>query len=65
MIPPLGDALYPSMVNKKDYRLFYRIVLRADPLVPRVWAGGSAGDAVVRADSRRTVRQRWRVPAGY
>ena len=28
MIPPLGDALYPSMVNKKDYRLFYRIVLR-------------------------------------
>lgn len=23
MIPPLGDALYPSMVNKKDYRLFY------------------------------------------
>lgn len=60
MIPPLGDALYPSMVNKKDYRLFYRIVLRGGIL----WflacrAGGSAGDAVVRADSRRTVRQRW------
>lgn len=32
-------------------------------MVPRVRAGGSAGDAVVRADSRRTVRQRWRVPA--
>lgn len=26
-------------------------------------AGGSAGNAVVRADPRRTVRQRWRVPA--
>ena len=32
MIPPLGDALYPSMVNKKDYRLFYRIVLRGGSL---------------------------------
>ena len=62
MIPPLGDALYPSMVNKKDYRLFYRIVLRGGILWFLACAGGSAGNAVVRADSRRTVRQRGRVP---
>ena len=27
MVPPIGDALYPSMMNRKDYTLFYRIVV--------------------------------------
>ena len=27
MIPPVGDALYPSMMKHKDYRFFYRIVV--------------------------------------
>ena len=27
MIPPIGDALYPSMMKKKDYSVFRRIVL--------------------------------------
>lgn len=27
MIPPIGDALYPSMMKHKDYRFFYRVVV--------------------------------------
>lgn len=27
MIPPVGDALYPSMMKHKDYRFFYRVVV--------------------------------------
>lgn len=33
------------------------------PLVPRVRAGGTDGNAVVRADPRRAIRQRGRIPA--
>lgn len=27
LVPPIGDALYPSMVKKKNYSLFFKIVL--------------------------------------
>lgn len=27
LVPPIGDALYPFMVKKKDYSLFYKVVL--------------------------------------
>lgn len=27
MIPPIGDSLYPFMVRKKDYSMFYKVVL--------------------------------------
>jgi O-antigen/teichoic acid export membrane protein len=27
LVPPIGDALYPSMMKRKDYGLFFRIVL--------------------------------------
>ncbi|MBT1162620.1 MULTISPECIES: oligosaccharide flippase family protein [Bifidobacterium] len=27
MIPPIGDSLYPFMVRKKDYSMFYKVLL--------------------------------------
>lgn len=27
MIPPIGDSLYPFMVRKKDYSIFYKVIL--------------------------------------
>lgn len=27
LIPPVGDALYPNMMKRKNYKLFYRIVI--------------------------------------
>ena len=43
MTTPVGDALYPSMMNKKDYRLFFRTLL----VVGGVWLAGCAGAAVL------------------
>lgn len=43
MTTPVGDALYPSMMNKKDYRLFFRTLL----VVGGVWLVGCAGAAAL------------------
>lgn len=45
MISPIGDALYPSMMNQRDYRLFFRTVLGGGA----VWLTGCMGVAAIAA----------------
>lgn len=38
LIPPVGDALYPSMMKKKDYKLLYKMIF----VVGSIWFLGCA-----------------------
>lgn len=43
MISPIGDALYPSMMKSRDYRLFYKTVL----LGGSAWVAGCVSAALL------------------
>lgn len=43
MISPVGDALYPSMMNRRNYPLFFKVLIAGGC----VWVVGCAGAAIL------------------